>query len=150
MTIKAILFVALALATTGSALSCPDLSLLRSKNILNGFNPALLDGMWYENAYMDIAQIGARCQTINSTFNSTSGEIKMGFKVKYIDHKIPFTLDEDYHPNPDKSQVGLYTKVAFESEMLKLPTVFVDATLSEDGTRYETMSIYTCLSLPAG
>lgn len=98
--------------------------------------------MWYEAAYIDIAQIGASCQRTNSTYHSDSGAIIQTFKVDY--GKIPFSLKEDYNPTNNIS--GLYKKTAEEpgGKYLILPTVFVDATLSQDGSGYDTLTQYTC------
>ena len=38
---------------------CPDLASLRSQAILDGFDASMLTGKWYEQAYVDVAQVGA-------------------------------------------------------------------------------------------
>lgn len=113
----------------------------RSKTIIDSFDPAKLNGLWYEQAYIDVAQIGATCQTLNSTFvphehdwslpspSSTSGDtingnVVMAFKVNY--GKIPFTITELYTQNQPPAN-GSYTKTAEVpgGKLLKLDTVFV-------------------------
>ena len=42
-------FASLLIAST--AAGCPDLSAFRSDSVLVGFDEAMLDGYWYENAY---------------------------------------------------------------------------------------------------
>lgn len=91
-----------------SASACPDLSKYRSQHILNGFDAAKLTGMWYESAYIDIAQFGATCPTLNGTYTATDGKINMAFSVKY--GPLPFTIQELYTPN--NNGTGLYTKNA--------------------------------------
>lgn len=55
---------------------CPNITAFRSPSVLEGFKPALLDGFWYEQAFIDIAQIGAACQTLNSTLDAATGEVQ--------------------------------------------------------------------------
>jgi hypothetical protein len=43
------------------ALSCPDLKALRSLNITTAFDVNKLTGLWYETAYIDIAQVIHGC-----------------------------------------------------------------------------------------
>ena len=54
----------------------------RSEFVRSSFDPALLNGMWYEQAYTDIAQVGSKCQTLNSSL-LPSGQINMAFRVDY-------------------------------------------------------------------
>ena len=108
------------------------LELCRSGTVASSFDPAKLNGMWYEQAYTDIAQVGASCQTLNSTFvqppnpaSSNDGNVVMAFKVNY--GKIPFTITELYTQNQPPVN-GFYTKTAEMpgGKFLKLSTVFVD------------------------
>lgn len=113
----------------------------RSKTIIDSFDPAKLNGLWYEQAYIDVAQIGATCQTLNSTFvpqehdwslpspssssrDTINGNVVMAFKVNY--GKIPFTITELYTQNQPPAN-GSYTKTAEVpgGKLLKLDTVFV-------------------------
>ena len=41
---------------------CPaDMTAFRSDKVVNSFDPAMTDGLWYEHAFIDIAQVGASC-----------------------------------------------------------------------------------------
>ena len=41
---------------------CPsDITSYRTDAVVNSFDPAMLDGVWYEHAFIDAAQIGASC-----------------------------------------------------------------------------------------
>ena len=41
---------------------CPaDMTVFRSDKVVNSFDPAMMDGLWYEHAFIDIAQVGASC-----------------------------------------------------------------------------------------
>ena len=90
-------------------------------------------GLWYESAFIDIAQIGASCQTLNTTYNETSGRLTMPFAVKY--GPIPFTIVELYDPQSEK---GMYLKHVNMpgGKLLKLDTVIVDATAKDDTSTY--------------
>ena len=70
------------------------------------FDPARLTGFWYEHAYIDIAQVGSSCQTLNSTYDAASGLISMPFAVKY--GPIPFTIVELYTPFPNATSTKAY------------------------------------------
>merc|ERR1712216_1063110 len=107
----------MALATTlmdtiATTKKCPDLSPFRSAHVKDAFNPNELAGFWYEQAYIDVAQVGASCPTLNSTVATDgSGEVSMDFKVKY--GPVPFTITEVYTPTAkDAAHAGLYMKNA--------------------------------------
>ena len=110
--------------------------------------PQGLDGLWFEHAYIDIAQAGASCQTLNSTFDAASQQINMAFKVDYIGKVVPFTIIENYSPKANLT--GYYTKKAKMpgSSLLTLPTVVVDVVpSSSDGSGpYEAMTLYSCIN----
>jgi len=155
------MFLALS-AAAAVATTCPNMTAFRSRTIIDSFDPAKLNGLWYEQAYIDVAQIGATCQTLNSTFvphehdwslpspssssrDTINGNVVMAFKVNY--GKIPFTITELYTQNQPPAN-GSYTKTAEVpgGKLLKLDTVFVDATLSADGTTYDTVTIASCIA----
>jgi len=159
------------LAERAAAAQCPDVETFRSTNITDGsFDPKKLDGLWYELAYHDPAQIGSTCQTLNSTLDTATGKLVMPFSVKY--GPVPFTIVEEYSPT---SEVGVYSKIALPpisakalgrsasalaqsrlggrtaaGDTLTLPTVFVDVTTtapSSSATEYETMTLYSCVQV---
>merc|ERR1712032_1043605 len=124
---------------------CPSLNPLRSDFVQQSFDPSKLDGFWYEHAFIDIAQLGASCQTLNSTYDSASGKISMDFRVKYIGELIPFTINEVYTPVLAKVP-GQYIKQANMpgGSLLQLPTVVVDVNDGGDD-KYDAMTLYSCL-----
>ena len=100
-------------------------------------------GDWYEVAYEDIAQAGARCQTFKNGITDTGFEQK--FRAKYVDKLIPFTMTYEYEADnaEDPNEVGMYTKHAKDMKaLLQLPTVIVDVT--GDDNEYEYMIEFTC------
>merc|ERR1711871_864916 len=119
---------------------CPDLKALRSEKVkAKDFKPETLVGVWYEAAYIDVAQAGAACQRLNFTYNDTSGSLTAPFFAKY--GPIPFTIVEDYAP---QGESGLYTKTASPfpngpgKNLIKLPTVVADA---DD----DVLILYSCI-----
>jgi|MDSY01.1.fsa_nt_gb lipocalin len=137
--------------------ACPDITSLRSSNITSNFSPEMLEGVWYELAYQDPAQIGSTCPSLNATVDAKTGIMTAPFSVKY--GPIPFTIVEEYSPT---SEVGIYGKVALPptgprvqqhplsaaKATLTLPTVFVDVTTaSSSSTHYDTMTLYSCLEV---
>ncbi|GMI58769.1 hypothetical protein TeGR_g7807 [Tetraparma gracilis] len=132
----------LCLSAWAGAASCPDLEGMRSSLVnSSAFDPSLLKGLYYEQLYHDIAQVGASCQTLDVTDASADG-LSMDFKVKY--GPIPFTITELYAPG---SSQGVYTKKADMpgGDLLQLPSVVVDVTEGEGG--YDAFTIYSCLEI---
>merc|ERR1719253_411912 len=118
MKFNTILFTLALLAVCASAGPCPDITAYRSPYVQTSFNPAMAEGYWYEQEYIDIAQIGSSCQTLNVTSNATDGSMSMAFAVLYAG--IPFTIIEAYTPLDTKAY---YMKQAQMpgSALLKLP-----------------------------
>lgn len=152
-----------------TASPCPNISSFRSSNVIGGkFDAAKLGGLWYEVAFIDPAQIGAACQTLNSSIDNSTGVLTMPFKVDYFSgskHPLPFTIVEEYFPTGD---VGVYDKIALPpfttranalatarggeaplsgTQTLTLPTVFVDVTAASTEASYDTMTLYSCLEV---
>ena len=123
---------------------CPNLSSYRSDNILSGFDPERLTGLWYESAFIDIAQVGASCQMLNATYDPESGRITNPFSVKY--GPLPFTIVELYDP---LNATGMYLKHVNMpgGKLLKLETVMVDATAPNATTPYETLTMISCVDV---
>jgi hypothetical protein len=131
-----------------AAASCPDLAGLRSSAVANMSAVEIaqsLDGFWYENAFIDIAQIGASCQTLNSTIAGPewqAGRVDMDFAVKYIGELIPFHITESY--KPDDVIPGVFMKHAASvpgGKILQLPTAVVSATP-------DAFVLFSCLKEP--
>ena len=128
----------LAVVTAHSA-SCPaNIEDFRTAAVKNNFEPSMLDGQWYEHAYIDIAQVGASCPTFNNTHDEATGVISMALSVKYT--IVPFTITEVYTPYNATTR-GWYAKRAKMpgGQLLTLPTVVVDATA-------DTMTLYSCIN----
>jgi len=118
-----------------------DISNYRTDKVKSSFDPAKADGLWYEIAFEDPAQAGARCQTVDDTFDKSTGEITQIFSVKYP-LKIPYKQTLTYEP--DKSgKRGVYTKYMQGAKaLLQLPTVVVDVKEGTDG-KYSMMTEFT-------
>lgn len=125
----------------GAAASCPSLAALRSPRVkAASFSSAALSGMWYEQAFIDIAQVGASCQTLNGTA-SADGGLSVDFHVTYVGKVLPFTITEVY--KPDDATAGVYMKHAQMpgGKLLNLPTVVVDVSP-------QSYVLFSCLELP--
>lgn len=142
VSLGALALVACGLSSVGA--SCPDLSAYRSDNVLQSFEPSRLEGLWYESAFIDIAQVGASCQTLNSSYNASSGVLTMPFSVKY--GALPFTIVEVYDP---KNTTGMYLKHVNMpgGKLLKLDTVIVDVTAPSATSPYETLTMISCVDV---
>ena len=119
-------------SATEVAAACPaDLASMRSARVVSSFDAASLTGMWHEQAYIDVAQVGSACQTLNGTLTA-AGELSMRFRVKY--GPVPFALTETYTPMANASS-GLYWKRARVpgGGLLKLRTVVVDVSPAAGG-----------------
>ena len=119
--------------------TCPaNMQDFRTKSVQTSFEPAMLDGQWYEHAYIDIAQVGASCPTFNNTHDEATGVISMALSVKYT--VVPFTITEVYTPYNATTR-GWFAKRAQMpgGKLLTLPTVVVDATA-------DTMTLYSCIN----
>eukprot|EP00656_Telonema_subtile_P001664 TRINITY_DN10726_c0_g1_i6.p1 TRINITY_DN10726_c0_g1~~TRINITY_DN10726_c0_g1_i6.p1 ORF type:complete len:214 (-),score=26.98 TRINITY_DN10726_c0_g1_i6:263-904(-) len=118
-----------ACVSRSAAASCPaNMSAYRTSHVATSFEPSMLDGFWYEHAYIDLAQVGSSCQTLNGTHSDSTGVILMDFAVKY--GPIPFTIVEQYTPKNASTTRGLYTKQAKMpgGKFLTLSTVMLRGT----------------------
>ena len=116
---------------------CPEMPKLRSDRVINNFDPAMLDGLWYEHAFIDPVQIGAKCQTYTGTHNAETGVVDMLYSMKYPDWlmKDPYTFTESYKPL-DSDVKGWFSGFATVLPV-EIPTVIVDVT-------EEYMILYSC------
>ena len=110
--------------------TCPaNMQDFRTKSVQTSFEPAMLDGQWYEHAYIDIAQVGASCPTFNNTHDEATGVISMALSVKYT--VVPFTITEVY--TPYNATIALATPRSTrhrESVVLSCPLIAVSPALS--------------------
>eukprot|EP00040_Diaphanoeca_grandis_P043779 m.10243 g.10243 ORF g.10243 m.10243 type:complete len:200 (+) comp8200_c0_seq1:80-679(+) len=123
---------------------CPNVTTYRSQYVQESFEPSLLSGLWYEQAYIDIAQILSKCQTMNASYSNTTGIIDIDFKVDY--GPIPFTIVEVYTPINSATK-GYYIKEARMpgAQFLQLRTAVVD--VGHNGMApYTTMTLYSCVN----
>jgi len=142
-----ICLVALVVGSANSGCSCEAVARLRSEAVQKNFDPALMTGFWYEHSFIDPAQVGASCQTLNATFNPGTNILSTDFSVLYGSQ--PFTIVERYAPE-DSMKKGVYKKyvdIPFGipgGSLVKLPTAVVMAELSPDGSRYDSVVLSSC------
>jgi hypothetical protein len=124
--------------------SCPeDLSQYRSELISTSFDPKKLDGMWYEIAYHDLAQVKESCQSYSRSVAADSKSMTEKFGFTYPGREpnaLPLKIDFK------DAAIGTYDRFVDAPffNRLKLPSVVVDATLSKDKSTYETVSEFLC------
>merc|ERR1711871_339558 len=121
------------------ATTCPDLKSVRTDFVTDSPNATMMQGLWYEIGYYDIAQSGASCQTFTNTASDDGFE--QLFKTAYG----PLPFQQTYVYKQDTADLGVYTKyLKGTSWLLQLPTVVVDVEMSADGASYESLTEYTC------
>eukprot|EP00927_Polykrikos_kofoidii_P034222 TRINITY_DN2905_c0_g1_i1.p1 TRINITY_DN2905_c0_g1~~TRINITY_DN2905_c0_g1_i1.p1 ORF type:complete len:216 (+),score=27.12 TRINITY_DN2905_c0_g1_i1:78-725(+) len=117
----------------------------RSEKIATSFDVALMEGVWYEHAYMDPAMIGASCPTLNCIIDGNGFSANLSVMYK----SLPFTIVE-HHASHDSAKRGVFRKnidIPFGfpgGSLVGLPTAIVDTTVSTDGLRYDSALIYSC------
>eukprot|EP00408_Alexandrium_pacificum_P054016 CAMPEP_0171238310 /NCGR_PEP_ID=MMETSP0790-20130122/43408_1 /TAXON_ID=2925 /ORGANISM="Alexandrium catenella, Strain OF101" /LENGTH=214 /DNA_ID=CAMNT_0011704673 /DNA_START=40 /DNA_END=684 /DNA_ORIENTATION=- len=127
--------------------SVESVAKLRTNRVATEFEPKGMEGFWYEHAYIDPAQMGASCPTLNAKVDNATGEIATDFSVLYS--AVPFTIQEYYEP-VEPARNGVYKKhvqIPFGipgGSLVQLPTAIVDAQMSQDGSLYETLIMYSC------
>ena len=110
-------------ATLQALATCPPLEPLRSPRVAaSSFSTANLMGVWYEAAYHDLAQAGARCQQLNTSITASGFDVN--FRARY--GPAPFSLTERY--TREGSAAGVFIKRATlpGGTLVRLPTVVVD------------------------
>eukprot|EP00931_Biecheleriopsis_adriatica_P010274 TRINITY_DN111362_c0_g1_i1.p1 TRINITY_DN111362_c0_g1~~TRINITY_DN111362_c0_g1_i1.p1 ORF type:complete len:212 (-),score=38.76 TRINITY_DN111362_c0_g1_i1:99-734(-) len=136
-------------AIAGTACSTESVAAIRSERIQKSLDPALLSGFWYEQSYYDLAQIGSSCQTMNFAVDNQTGFLRADFSVHY--KSKPFTIIEKYDPRDVK---GVYRKSVDipggipGGSLVGLETAIVDAQLDAAKSRYESVTIYSCIRVP--
>ena len=134
-----VLFLTFSSLTPLCAATCPDLASLRTATVASSFDARLASGLFYENSYIDLAQIGASCQRMNKSATSATGSIIEDYSVYY--GTIPFPLPLVYNATSTR---GLFSRYMALAPELPFPSVVVDARLSADGTRYDALTEYLC------
>lgn len=137
--------------TSGSGCSYDFAAGFRDADVAQSFDPVKMAGFWYENGYADPGQVGAKCQTLNGTYDEAKGGFNADFAVDY--GPVPFTIQEHYVPHDltNASMKGVFRKDASApfhipgGSLIGMPTSIVKATLSSDKSRYETVVMYSCV-----
>lgn len=125
---------------------CPqDLSTFRSDTILKTFSPDKLQGMWYEMAYHDIAQIKETCQSYNRIISDDKTQMEEVFGFTYAKQNITSAL----HLQVDFNGTfpGLYTRYINKPivNKMRFPSVVVDAIVnSKHPDQYDAVAEYLC------
>ena len=124
---------------SGASGACPSLPSLRSPAVAASFSAPLANGLFYENRYTDLAQLGARCQRMNKTA-LPSGSISEDYEVYYGD--IPFPLPLVYNATP--GQLGVSSRYMALFPEVTFPSVVVDFDLDASNTSYSALIEYLC------
>lgn len=132
------------LLAVGALARAEDINLaqFRTTDVVESFDASKLSGKWYEVAYADPAQLGARCQQLE---NTVLGEnIEQTFAVQY--GSVPFAMNFTYRSTASR---GLFVKEkdGFGGSLLQLPTVVVSVVTGANG-EYRLMTELTSKSLP--
>lgn len=122
--------------------NCPDLESLRSSAVRTAFDVTSLNGLWYENRYHDLAQVGASCQRMNKTGLAT-GSIRETYEVYY--DKTPFPLPLTY--NATLGIRGLFDRYMDLAPAASFPSVVVDFDSNGNGS-YTALIEYLCWDAP--
>lgn len=136
----------LALIAAGSGCDYDQVAALRYADVANNFDPIKMEGLWYEHAYADPAQIGSSCQTLNVTYDQTTGTLDTDFSVKY--GSKPFTIVENNVPQAQKAVYRKSVTAPYHipgGSLIGLKTSIVRADLSVDKSRYDLVVMYSCL-----
>ena len=119
--------------------ACPNLASLRSPAVSASFTAARAQGLWYENRYTDLAQLGARCQIMNKTAQP-DGSIAEDYKVYY--GSLPFPLPLFYNATPGERGVSSRYMTLFP--FLQFPSVVVDFDAAQGNGTYTALIEYLC------
>lgn len=137
------------IAVAGAALAaalCPDLASLRSPAVQTSWNPAHVTGVWFENRYTDLAQIGASCQQMNKKVAADGISISEDYRVLYGGvGGVPFDLPLIY--NASGLPLGVSQRSLAGLTIASFPSVVVDFTTAADGS-YDTLTEYLCWEVP--
>ena len=129
---------ALAVFLLSASAKCPDLASLRSPAVASSFNSASAAGLFYENRFTDLAQIGASCQHMVKT-PQPGGSIAETYTVNY--GPLPFPLPLFY--NSSGKPLGVSDRYMTLFPKLTFPSVVVDVDVGANGT-YSALVEYLC------
>jgi len=124
----------------GVSATCPSLPSLRSPKVASFFSAPLAEGFWFENRYTDLAQVGARCQTMNKTAQPDGQSIAETYSVYY--GSLPFPLPLYYNATP--GQRGVSSRYMTLAPFLTFPSVVVDFDADPATGRYTALIEYLC------
>ena len=126
--------------SSGAFAKCPSLPSLRSPAVASSFTAPLADGVFYENRFTDLAQIGARCQTMNKTAQRDGQSIAETYTVYY--GPLPFPLPLYYNATP--GQRGVSSRYMQLAPYFTFPSVVVDFDTDPVSGRYTALIEYLC------
>lgn len=124
--------------------ACPNLSTLRSANVTASFSAALANGVFFENRYTDLAQIGARCQTMNKTAAADGLSISESYDVYYGPLRFPLPL----YYNASGLPRGVSARYMTLFPELTFPSVVMDFDVDATTGRYSALLEYLCWEIP--
>jgi len=120
---------------------CPDLAALADPTV----DRAALEGEWDVQAYVDIAQVGARCQSMDVHKPEPGGAFAADFRAEYkafLGLDVPFSITQVFVPRAEGPVYDKHAVVPLGS-VLNLPTVVVSASS-------ETLVLFSCLDIGIG
>ena len=126
------------LLTTSALATCPNLASLRSSTVAHSWDAASANGIWYENRFTDLAQIGASCQHMNKTAQP-DGSVSETYTVQY--GPLPFPLPLYY--NASGKPLGVSDRYMTLFPELTFPSVVIDVDVDVNGT-YTALIEYLC------
>lgn len=135
------LILVLSIVTTLVECKCPNLPSLRSAAVRAGFSAPKATGVWYENRYTDLAQIGASCQRMNKTAAADSNSISETYEVYY--GSLPFSLPLFYNATPNERGVSSRYMTLFPEVQFPSVVVDFDVDTASNGT-YTALVEYLC------
>jgi hypothetical protein len=145
------------LVAVSCAAACAPIDRFRSAYVVSKFDGAGVEGLWYENAFEDLAQIGASCQTFNKTLLPDGKSVLEDFDVFYgeLPFKLPLVFNASV-PGPNgtwTSERGVFSRsVEGLGSLISFPSVVVDV---DEGTPpkgwvgpyYTALIEYLCLEV---
>lgn len=124
---------------------CPsDWTQVQSDTVKNTFDLKKIDGLWYEIAYHDLAQVRESCQYLNRTVAADAKSLDEIFGFSYP-NKGDGGLALHYDITENNGVLNRYIDKPIVRKF-QLPCAVVDATVARDGS-YETISEYLCYTV---
>ena len=128
------------LAISAAHAACPSLPTLRSAKVASSFDARLAQGLFYENRFTDLAQIGASCQHMNKTAQPDHQSIAETYTVNY--GPLPFPLPLMYNATPGQRGVSSRYMALFPE--VQFPSVVMDYDMDNATGMYGALLEYLC------